>query len=420
MSQIRASSLTNLRGRAYKCLHCQGPNPCIGEKRRVESHVYKIHIPLERSPFYCKLCTFRCTAQEDLEKHIKNFGPHSAREKEYREQHKDFEFDILEFLLVSPNPYYITATDMHCLSVEESEQVWQERRRQVRSTAAIAGTNSAQLNTPPLIQRQVGTPVRDENIWDLMMGPEQYSSNMTITPSRTGIQTIAPYQLPPVTMAPNSLQIPMYNVPTTLANPALPSLNRGLQTTTSTILSSPVLPSGFHSLFGNINIPSASSLNGPVSQGVPPMTLTQPIVSASVSQTLVNTPPSEMTSVTTSPNVAGAYSPHNPSYTPTPIVKSKVVKVSKAVNNESQTEAVEETCNGNNVANALNDLNKTLHTAITGISKAIENQTLLLGAIHQQIKTFVRSAEDDRKKREREDDEEELRKVKAKKHKKQN
>ena len=53
MAQIRASSLTNLRGRAYKSLHCQGPNSCIGEKRRVESHVYKIHIPLERSPFYC-------------------------------------------------------------------------------------------------------------------------------------------------------------------------------------------------------------------------------------------------------------------------------------------------------------------------------------------------------------------------------
>ena len=32
-----------------------------------------------------------------------NFGPHSTREKEYREQDKDFEFDILEFLLVSPN-----------------------------------------------------------------------------------------------------------------------------------------------------------------------------------------------------------------------------------------------------------------------------------------------------------------------------
>ena len=182
-----------------------------------------------------------------------------------------------------------------------------------------------------------------------------------------------------------------------------------------------MLPSGFHSLFGTINIPSASSLNGPVTQGVPPMTLTQPIESASVSQTHVNTPPSETTSVTTSPYAAGAYSPNNPSYTPTPIVKRKVVKVSKAVNNESQTDAAEETCKedlkGNNVAKALNDLNKTLHTTITGISKAIENQTLLLGAIHQHIKTFVRSAEDDRKRRERENDEEQLRKVKAKKHK---
>ena len=157
------------------------------------------------------------------------------------------------------------------------------------------------------------------------MGPVQCSSNMTITPSRTGILTIAPYQLPPATMASSTLQIPMYNVQTTLENPALPSLNRGLQTTLATIIPSPVLPSCFHSLFGAINIPSASSHNGPVAQGVPPITLTQPIVSESVSQTLVNTPPFETTSVTTSPNVAGTFLPNNPSYTPTPIVKRKVV-----------------------------------------------------------------------------------------------
>ena len=152
------------------------------------------------------------------------------------------------------------------------------------------------------------------------MGPAQYASNMSITPLRTGLQTIAPNKLPPATMASNTLQIPMYNVQTTLANPALPSLNRGLPTTTSTIILSPVLPSGFHSLFGTINILSASSLNGPVTQCVPPMTLTQPIESASVSQTHVNTPPSKTTSVTTSPNVAGAYSPNYPCNTPTPIV----------------------------------------------------------------------------------------------------
>ena len=86
--------------------------------------------------------------------------------------------------------------------------------------------------------------------------------------------------------------------------------------------------------------------------------------------------------------------------------------MSKAVTNESQTDEVKETCKenlkGNNVANTLNDLNKTLNTAITGISKAILNQTLHLGVIHQQIKTFVHSAEDDRKKRERQDDDEDI------------
>lgn len=41
MSQIRAKSLTNIKGRAYKFLHCRGANPCIGEKRRIEAHIYK-------------------------------------------------------------------------------------------------------------------------------------------------------------------------------------------------------------------------------------------------------------------------------------------------------------------------------------------------------------------------------------------
>ena len=69
----------------------------------MESHVYKTHIPLERLPFYCKLCIFRCTTQEDLERHVQNFGPHKTRENEYREMYKDTDFDIEKSLLKSNN-----------------------------------------------------------------------------------------------------------------------------------------------------------------------------------------------------------------------------------------------------------------------------------------------------------------------------
>ena len=116
---MRASSLTNLRGRAYKRLHCQGPNPRIGEKKGVLSLMFiKIHLPLERSPFLCKICTFRCTTQEDLEKHFLRFGSHNMPQTEYQIQNREADFNIETFLLHSTNLYYVTAICMQCLNGE--------------------------------------------------------------------------------------------------------------------------------------------------------------------------------------------------------------------------------------------------------------------------------------------------------------
>ena len=416
MSQIRASSLTNLRGRAYKCLHCQGPSPCIGEKRRVESHVYKTHIPLERSPYFCKLCTFRCTAQEDLERHVSSFGPHKTRETEYREQNRDSDFNIETFLLKSTNPYYVTAADMQCMSVEESETVWQERRRHGQSTATF--TTPVALNTPPPVRRQTGvcTPVQDGNIWDLMMGPTQYSSNMTITPTRPGMLTFPSTPVAPTQacVVPVPLSSGLSPVVTTTVLPSFstilpPNLRLAQTTTVSAVSGLPsVMPSGIHPLFGSLM--QAPSDNPTVVQCLPPMTLVQPQVHIQppvmTSPTTVNTP------VTTSPRSAidTPYNPVHPTYTPTPIVRSQVRKIVKDDQANSNADIVK----------ALNDINQTILNSMTDLHRAIENQTHLMGAINQQIKTYARNSEEDMKKRDIDDDSEEvMRRNKSKKHKKQ-
>ena len=436
MSQIRASSLTNLRGRAYKCLHCQGPNPCIGEKRRVESHVYKTHLPLERSPFYCKICTFRCTAQEDLEKHVLSFGPHKSRETEYRDQNREADFDIEKFLLRSTNPYYVTAIDMQCLSGEESEQIWRERRRHVHITAAITATQS-QLNTPPPIQRQANTPLQDENVWDYMMGPTQYSADMTITPTRVVTQSTAPLSAHFATTLTSRVLSPAYHSASEFCTTSLPSVNslmpaalRSSLTTTATVvhaLPSPVLPSGCHPLYGTV-ITTPAVLGTSVNQSIPSMTLIQPTVPTSSfpltvpghSHPIMSSPISG-TSTTTSPISTAVYSPKYPTYTPTPIVRDDATKTSNVLGENRQIKAnasVSEQARGKEIVNALHELTTTLNTAINGMSKAVEDQTLLLGAIHQQIKNFVRSSEDEIRKREREEDAGETRRVKSKKTKK--
>ena len=88
------------------------------KKRCVESHVYKTHLPLERSPFLCRICTFRCTTQEDLEKHVLRFGSHNMPETEYQDQNREAYFDIEKFLLHSTNLYYVKAIYMQCLNGE--------------------------------------------------------------------------------------------------------------------------------------------------------------------------------------------------------------------------------------------------------------------------------------------------------------
>ena len=420
----------------------------------MESHVYNTHIPLERSPFYCKLCTFRCTTQEDLERHVQNFGPHKTRENEYRETYKETDFDLEKSLLKSNNPYYVTAADMLCLSVEESEQVWQNRRRQTHIAASPAITTSltTTLNTTSPIQRHVATPVQDENIWDIMMGPTQYSSNMIITPTRAGLQTAVSDPTPhaaltsagAVTSMTSSGLSPAFNfsidssVPVnsmdvnTAINPWPPFntlMSSAMRCISKTVLalSSPVLPSGYHPLYGTV-IPTMSGLDNSALNLVPSMTLprhttaTAPVLPTVVNRvdnsclpSITSSPQSVTASATSSPMTTKTYNPIYPSfdrdlYKPTPIARSEKEQTTRRDDKQCQTDTIitmndrKATCDSQEHIKAINDLNKTLHHSLNSISRAIENQTLLLGAIQQQINTYVRNSEDEQRKRPREED----------------
>ncbi|KAL3891416.1 hypothetical protein ACJMK2_003678 [Sinanodonta woodiana] len=72
---ITVKSLTNTRGRAYRCRKGPVEVAIVGEKSKVVSHIYKKHTALDQSPFYCSLCTFRCQYQRDLERHVLNGMP---------------------------------------------------------------------------------------------------------------------------------------------------------------------------------------------------------------------------------------------------------------------------------------------------------------------------------------------------------
>ena len=299
--------------------------------------------------------------------------------------YKETDFDIEKSLLKFNNPYYFTAADMLCLSVEQSEEVWQNRRRQTHIAASPAITTSltTTLNTPPPIQRHVATLVQDENIWDIMMGPTQYSSNMIITPTRAGLQTAVSDPTPlaaltsagVVTSMTSSGLSPAFNfsidssVPVnrmdvnTAINPLPPfntlmsSAMRCISKTTATVvaLSSPVLPSGYHPLYGTV-IPTMSGLDNSALTLVPSMTLpgnitaTAPVLPTVVNRvnnsclpSITSSPQSVTASATSSPMTTKTYNPVYPSfdrnlYKPTPIGRSEKEQTARRDDKQCQTD----------------------------------------------------------------------------------
>ena len=128
------------RGRAYQCKKC-----CyIGERKRTEGHIYKHHISLEEAPFYCTLCLFRSTKQEDLVKHVKNFLPHLHQKKTRSIK------DEAVYLKRSQKPYYLKLNeDIAMLSKEQSDNHWRcakENAKKISSVSQVITQPSLHIN----------------------------------------------------------------------------------------------------------------------------------------------------------------------------------------------------------------------------------------------------------------------------------
>jgi hypothetical protein len=122
---IKIKEYTHTRGRAYQCLRCTG---VVGEKGRIVAHYYKHHVSLDKVPYYCNLCNFRCTQQRDLERHVRYYPDHRVAVQKLVERGQSMDQEYEESNLIeNAEPYQWTEKDIAILTKEESEMVWRER-----------------------------------------------------------------------------------------------------------------------------------------------------------------------------------------------------------------------------------------------------------------------------------------------------
>ncbi len=130
MSQILAAKMgVASRGLVYRCQHCPTVPGYTGEKRRVISHMYKCHIPLDQAPYYCTVCLFRCTDESTLLRHVKTYDGH--RQKMAEMAARGNPTTDTAALLKSLNPHIMReGVDYVRLDHRTSEEVWSNRVRQ--------------------------------------------------------------------------------------------------------------------------------------------------------------------------------------------------------------------------------------------------------------------------------------------------
>ena len=123
MSYQLQLNTTNKRGLAYNCNWCPPTKPYVAEKYRVESHIWKHHIPLDRSPFYYTMCMFKSTNLKDIRKHLTTFKPHVNRRLQM-EAEGTFTGQEMDYVKTSDNPYFLSTADLQPLSRIDSLRFW--------------------------------------------------------------------------------------------------------------------------------------------------------------------------------------------------------------------------------------------------------------------------------------------------------
>jgi hypothetical protein len=67
----------------YACCGDRCGDRCntIDIRSKMIAHVFKNHVPLQSSPYYCSLCLFRSLRRHDLDRHVTGFRPHLQRKE---------------------------------------------------------------------------------------------------------------------------------------------------------------------------------------------------------------------------------------------------------------------------------------------------------------------------------------------------
>ena len=115
---------TNKRGIAYKCEWCGEDSPFIAERYRVDSHIWKRHLSLDCSPYYCTLCMFKATSQSAIKRHCRTFKPHLNQREEMVSEGSSRGDDF--YIHQSQNAYIITDIDRKPLSPTASRLHWMQ------------------------------------------------------------------------------------------------------------------------------------------------------------------------------------------------------------------------------------------------------------------------------------------------------
>ena len=206
----------NERGPVYKCLPCGHLN----EKRRVVSHIYKVHVQQDRYPFYCSLCGYWSTKEQELVNHIQpgKYAPHQQALEDKLKQNIPVDYTLM--LMKSLNPkYLVEGVDYMRLPPTESAIIWHQRKRPV-ATPVAAPAPCARVS--PVV----------ENVLDSIL---DYDPNERITPAPVTPTAVTTVEYSPQMQDGQTYRGPIYvptarSFATTLTSPSQVSPLNGLAT----------------------------------------------------------------------------------------------------------------------------------------------------------------------------------------------
>ncbi|WAR04901.1 hypothetical protein MAR_020270 [Mya arenaria] len=93
----------------YRCRRCDK----VGRRYQVVAHILKAHVPIERVPFFCTRCFFRCQDRDTLWNHTERYRGHINEVKKNGPTG-----ELKDILRASTNPWYVTDKDMVMIDCE--------------------------------------------------------------------------------------------------------------------------------------------------------------------------------------------------------------------------------------------------------------------------------------------------------------